>query len=220
MEEFMAKNIGRAKFVKQARLERAWSQTQLAEVAGVNPRTVQRVEKDGSASFDTIMAIATALEIDVIELNQSSNQINSKETTPPQKKVHFLPRLLSGKNLSDVVIGADKFQLEHDEAQDSRAIGAMKGILELLKQDIVRLYDADPVARLQVESEMSQEIRGLESYGFYLFGIKRTIPKIVGRKKNKIAMCTLYMSHAKSPKIIIDKKLKMVIPAVLTEIAK
>lgn len=220
MEEIMAKNIGRAKFVKRARLERAWSQAQLADVSGVNSRTIQRVERDGSASFETLMAIASALEIDVKELNLTSNQLSTKETTPPQKKVHFLSRILTGKNLSDVVLGSDQFQVEHDDAQDPRAIGAMKGILELLKQDIVRLHDADPVARLDVESQMSQEISGLEKYGFFLFGIKRKIPQVVGRKKNEISMCTLYMSHAQSPKIIIDKNLKMVVPAVLTEIAK
>lgn len=220
MEEIMAKNIGRAKFVKRARLERAWSQAQLADVSGVNSRTIQRVERDGSASFDTLMAIAGALEIDVREFNLTSSQLNTKETTPPQKKVHFLARLSSGKGLSDVVLGADQFQVEHDEAQDPRAIGAMKGILELLKQDIVRLYDADPVSRLEVESQMSQEISGLEKYGFYLFGIKREVPQIIGKKKNHISMCTLYMSHAQSPKIIIDKNMKMVIPAVLSEVAK
>lgn len=58
MEEVMAKNSKRANFVKDGSLERAWSQTQLAEIAGVNLRTIQRVEKEGAASFETLMGIA------------------------------------------------------------------------------------------------------------------------------------------------------------------
>lgn len=220
MEELMAKNIGRAKFVKKARLERAWSQTQLATIAGVNLRTIQRLEKDGAASFETLMGVAQAFEIDVKELNPSSGKSVQQSNSESKKQVHFMPRLVSGKNLSEVVLGADQFQVEHDEAQDPRAIGAMKDILELLKQDIVRLYDADPVARLQVESEMTQEIQGLEKYGFYLFGVKRTIPRIVDKKETQITMCTLFMSHAHSPKIIRDKKLNMMMPAVLSGVVR
>jgi hypothetical protein len=52
----------------------------------------------------------------------------------------------------------------------------MKGVLELLKQDVVRLYDAEPVGRLQVEAELTQELKGLEAHGFYIFGTKRVIP--------------------------------------------
>ena len=220
MEEVMAKSISRAKFVKKERLERAWSQTQLATVAGVNLRTIQRLEKDGAASLETQMGVAQAFDIDVKELSPTSGKTNSKEIVPPQKKVHLLSRLASGKNLSDVVLGADQFQVEHDEAQDPRAIAAMKDILNLLKGDIVRIYDADPATRLQIELEMTQEIQGLEQYGFYLFGIQRTIPRIVEKKKSLITMCTLFMSHAHSPKIIRDKKFNMLMPAVLTEIAR
>jgi len=65
MEEELAKSIRRAKFIKKERNVRAWTQTQLAEIAGVNLRTIQRVERDGTASFDTLMGIATAFDIDL-----------------------------------------------------------------------------------------------------------------------------------------------------------
>lgn len=217
MEEMMSKDLVRAKFVKKSRQERAWPQQQLAMIAGVNLRTIQRLEKDGAASFETLRGVASAFGIDVKELNPIPG---SKEKITPQNKVHFLTRLTSGKNLTDIVIGADLFQVEHDEAQDPRAVSAMKDILGLLKGDVVRLYDADPVERLQVETEMTQEIKGLESYGFYLFGIKRTIPRLIGKQKTDVVMCTIYMSHAHSPKIIRDKKLNMMIPAALAETIK
>lgn len=217
MEEIMTKGTARAKFVKKARLERAWSQSQLATIADVNIRTIQRLEKEGTASFETLRGIAQAFEVDVKELDPVSGSKKSKLLIEPQKKVHLMPRLNSGKNLAAIVVGADQFQFEHDEDNDPRSINAMKGILDLLKGDVVRLYDADPVDRLTVESELSQEIKGLENYGYYLFGIRRVIPRIVTNQESEIIMCTLYMSHSRSPRIVRDKKFNMFIPAVLPE---
>ncbi len=54
--------------VRSLRERRAWSQEQLAEIAGLNVRTVQRVESTGSASPETRMALAAALEVTPAEL--------------------------------------------------------------------------------------------------------------------------------------------------------
>ncbi len=48
--------------VRRLRESRAWSQEQLAEVAGVSVRTIQRVEADGSGSCETCMGLANAFE--------------------------------------------------------------------------------------------------------------------------------------------------------------
>lgn len=216
MDTYVAKSIGRAKFVRNEREQRAWSQSQLAEVAGISLRTIQRLEKNGVASFETLMAVAQALKIDVKELNAPSKD-QGNVTSP--KKVHLLPRLTSGKDLAGVIGGADQFQVEHDEADDKRAVNAMRSVLDVLKGDVVRWTDADPMGKFNIEIELSQEIKGLEAYGFYLFGVKRTIPQIVGEERALITMSTLYMSHSRSPKIVRDKKFKMAIPAVLPEVA-
>ena len=215
MEEILAKSIRRAKLIKRERKERAWTQTQLAIITGVNLRTIQRVEKDGAASSETLMGIASAFDIDVRELNQPLLGNQKKNS---QRSVYLLPRIISGNHLTNVISGADQFQLEHDEAADPRSISAMRDILKLLKMDVVRLYDANPVERIQVEVELTKEINGLETYGFYLFGIKRVIPHI--DSKTEVTMCTLFMSHSQSPKIVTDRKSNMLVPAVLTEVAR
>jgi transcriptional regulator with XRE-family HTH domain len=216
METYVAKSIGRAKFVRKEREKWAWSQSQLAEVAGVSLRTVQRLEKDGIASFETLMAIAQAFRMDVKDLDAPSKTPGNGDLP---KKVYLLPRLTSGKDLAGVIGGADQFQVEHDEADDKRAVGAMRSVLEALKGDVVRWTDADPMGKFNIEIELSEEIKGLEKYGFYLFGVKRTIPQVVGEERTLISMSTLYMSHSRSPKIIRDKKFNMAIPAVLPEVA-
>jgi len=54
--------------VKQLRLDRSWSQEHLAEVSGLSLRTIQRVETEGTASLETRMAIASALEVHAASL--------------------------------------------------------------------------------------------------------------------------------------------------------
>jgi transcriptional regulator with XRE-family HTH domain len=54
--------------VRAGREQRAWSQEQLAEVAGLSLRTIQRVETSGSASFETTKAIAAVFEADIASL--------------------------------------------------------------------------------------------------------------------------------------------------------
>lgn len=214
MEQNMGKDLGRAKFVKKEREERAWPQRQLAEVAGVNLRTIQRLEKDGTASFETLMGVAQAFGVDVKQLNPISK---SQVKIIPQKKVHLLPRLTSGRDLTSLFVGAHRFQVEHDEADDIRAVNAMTDIVVHIKADIVRWHDADPVKKMKIEFQLSQEIQGLEAHGFYLFGIQRTVPEVIEGQQTQVGMCTIYMSHARSPKIVRDKNANMVIPATLAE---
>ena len=54
--------------IRSEREKRAWSQEQLAEVAGVALRTIQRVETTGAASYETAKAIAAVFEVDVSQL--------------------------------------------------------------------------------------------------------------------------------------------------------
>ena len=216
METEMPKNLDRAKFVKQERQARAWTQAQLSEVVDVSPRTIQRLERDGAAAFETLMGVADAFGIDVKDLNEFPKK---KKVDTSTKKVHHLKQIYSGKSLHDVIKNTDQFQFEHDESDDPRAIGAMKDIINLMKGDVVRLYDADPTKRLDIELEFTQELQSLEKHGFYLFGIKRIVPKINGNQRTEIVLTTLYMSHSKSPRIIKDKKSNMLIPALLNEVA-
>lgn len=53
--------------IKALRLEKAWSQAQLSEIASLSIRTIQRVELDGRCSQETLLALASAFELDVSE---------------------------------------------------------------------------------------------------------------------------------------------------------
>ena len=58
-----------AKVILKLRKEKALSQEQLAIASGLNLRTIQRIEKSGTASLHSKRALAAALEIDIQELN-------------------------------------------------------------------------------------------------------------------------------------------------------
>lgn len=64
--------------VKKLRLEHGWSQEQLSDVAGISYRTVQRVEKDGNGSPESLMAISSAFNITP---NDLSSEYKSKVGT-------------------------------------------------------------------------------------------------------------------------------------------
>jgi transcriptional regulator with XRE-family HTH domain len=61
------------------RVERTWTQQQLAEISSLSLRTIQRAEKHGNCSYETLLAIASAFDVDVSELTQF--QIFSSENS-------------------------------------------------------------------------------------------------------------------------------------------
>ena len=54
--------------VRKLREARAWSQEQLADLASLHARTVQRLEKTGAGSPETLKAVAATLEVDISAL--------------------------------------------------------------------------------------------------------------------------------------------------------
>lgn len=53
-----------AQKIKSLRTGKNWTQTHLAEACAVSLRTIQRVERYGVASNETLMGLASVLEVD------------------------------------------------------------------------------------------------------------------------------------------------------------
>lgn len=66
-----------AKNMKRLRLSKNWTQQHLADVCGVSMRTIQRVEKDGVASNETVAAYASVFEKNVADLLVSIEQFDN-----------------------------------------------------------------------------------------------------------------------------------------------
>ncbi|TXE32248.1 helix-turn-helix domain-containing protein [Serratia marcescens] len=71
--------------IRPLRLEKGWSQEQLATIAGLSTRTVQRIENGEQASLETLTAIAAALGVQVRGLNAQPQQ--TIEETPDEQRL-------------------------------------------------------------------------------------------------------------------------------------
>lgn len=55
--------------VRKLRLERGWSQEQLAQLTGLNIRTIQRIESGHKAGLESLNALAAVFEVELSQLN-------------------------------------------------------------------------------------------------------------------------------------------------------
>jgi len=56
--------------IQKLRLQRGWSQEQLAELSGLSVRTIQRIERGQTASVESLKALASVFEIDFSALKE------------------------------------------------------------------------------------------------------------------------------------------------------
>ena len=64
--------------VKNLREQRNWSQEQLATMAGLSLRTIQRVEAENPASRETLKSLAAVFEVSVDELTERVRMIDKQ----------------------------------------------------------------------------------------------------------------------------------------------
>ncbi len=79
--------------LKQLRLSRHLSQEQLAQMSGLNVRTIQRIESGHNASIESLKCLASVLEVDISTLNQENfvadKSLSSWKTLPFWLKAWF-----------------------------------------------------------------------------------------------------------------------------------
>jgi transcriptional regulator with XRE-family HTH domain len=76
--------------VRKLRLQRGWSQEQLAHIADLNVRTIQRIERGQAPSLESKKSLAAAFEVQlatfetpaekVVQTDQSETDMNSQQT--------------------------------------------------------------------------------------------------------------------------------------------
>lgn len=64
--------------VKKLREKKYWSQEQLANMAGLSLRIIQRVEAGNPASKETLKLLASVFEINISELTKRVKMIDKK----------------------------------------------------------------------------------------------------------------------------------------------
>ena len=70
--------------IQKLRLQRGWSQEQLAEVSGLSVRTIQRLERGQTASLESLKALGAAFEIDFSDLKEPEMNPTMSQTPSGQ----------------------------------------------------------------------------------------------------------------------------------------
>jgi transcriptional regulator with XRE-family HTH domain len=64
--------------LKELRISRHLSQEQLAQMSGLNVRTIQRIESGHNASLESLKCLAAVLDVDISILNQEKFMLDKK----------------------------------------------------------------------------------------------------------------------------------------------
>lgn len=70
--------------IQKLRLQRGWSQEQLAEASGLSVRTVQRLERGQPASLESLNALAAVFEIDLNRLKEPDMDLPRSDLKPDE----------------------------------------------------------------------------------------------------------------------------------------
>jgi transcriptional regulator with XRE-family HTH domain len=77
----MSSNTTNLRDIKKIRLERHWSQEQLAEMSGLSIRTIQRIENGENAGLESLKSLAAVFETNIEDSNkkEEAEQIRKEE---------------------------------------------------------------------------------------------------------------------------------------------
>lgn len=73
--------------VRKLRLKRAWSQEQLAQLSGLNIRTIQRIERGQKAGLESLKSLAAVFEVELNELLPEENMNSSDKVSEEENRV-------------------------------------------------------------------------------------------------------------------------------------
>jgi len=72
--------------VRKLRLQRGWTQEDVARFAGLSVRSVQRVERGQQGSLETLKALAAVFETDVATLGNGGQEMSGTTVMPADEK--------------------------------------------------------------------------------------------------------------------------------------
>ena len=158
--------------VRLFREVRQWSQEQLAEISGLNVRTIQRVEQGQAASLDTRRALARAFEFEDVDVLNKPFTIPTEGELKAQKEkfdrehvtLNALP-LTTGKQLAKL---AEAHMMDMSEPGFELSREADESFAELVDyfrdyRDCADAYSES--AKFDVYDELQSRIDALKAIG-------------------------------------------------------
>lgn len=164
-----------AALIKATREIRQWSQEQLAEIAGLSSRTVQRVEEGQPSSVDTRRALASAFDAEDIDLFNKPYIIPTPEQMAEEKarfeKEHLTlkaVRIETGKHLGKLAEGTSASLYSETVPLSPEAEEVFAQLTDYCREfaECADLYSA--VDKLGVYEELDSFVTELKDKGYSL----------------------------------------------------
>ncbi|MEM7358374.1 MAG: helix-turn-helix domain-containing protein [Pseudomonadota bacterium] len=73
--------------VRKLRLQNGWSQDQLAQLSGLNIRTIQRIERGHTPSLESLKSLAAVFEVEVNDLTAEATMTPVNELSLEEQQV-------------------------------------------------------------------------------------------------------------------------------------
>lgn len=193
--------------VRQLRLKRGWTQEQLAHLANVNVRTIQRVEKTGICDLETRSALAAVFEVEASQLDGEKKIEQALSGNAKRPLVY--QRLSSGQGVVDIFSGAHAYRLTNEEPRSKDDAEYVAWFLNHLHDYSEAWDEIDPGARVEATYELGQIIKEMEQRGLCLFGLrtkaKANPPPVAasGADPVYLRIGNLHVAYADSNKILV-----------------
>ena len=119
--------------IQQRRLEKGWSQEELARHSGLSTRTIQRIEAGQKAGLESLKCLAAVFETSISTLMQEQTMTDQKQADRPEQPlinkiereaIEFAQTLLSGPK---------KGQADSLSKVEREAIAYAKNLLDMFK---------------------------------------------------------------------------------------
>ena len=82
--------------IRKMRIDRGWSQETLAEISGLSVRTIQRIERGGNASLESLGALASAFNVDVSTLATETSMYKQNDLAEHEREALEYVRDIKG----------------------------------------------------------------------------------------------------------------------------
>ena len=189
-------------FVVRAYREiRQWSQEQLAEIAGLSTRTVQRVENSKPSDLDTRRAIARAFGFDDVDLFNKPYDITTREELEAARarfeREHITLTaypVSSGREMAGLAERHEADLFSAGFEMDRESSGAFARLVDYLREyrDCHDMYSE--VEKLEIHDELQSYLEALKAAGVTLVFAERTMGLKAHTEEGKpLAISILYV---------------------------
>lgn len=113
--------------IRSLRTDRGWSQEQLSEISGVSTRTIQRIERGGKASLESLKCLAAVFETAIPDLQKDTDMTSIDSTLTDDdraalKYAHYLKAYDERYNQDTDAFDPDMSSSEKNAIRDVRKL--------------------------------------------------------------------------------------------------